>query len=252
MDTATESQPAPPAAAAAPRRILLHRGGIGNARVWRVEGPDGSEWIEKDFSENPWIVRQTLGRFLIFREAWILRRLEKTGAVPGGVRRLSPFRLREDFCPGFALRDSAAGVYRSNVFDPAKAHGVPPEMLREPIPRAFFEAFEEAVRRIHDAGFVHLDLHNARNVMVAPGFRPVLLDWQSALPTFPFLPPLRRALRGIDLTGVYKLWEKFRPGELDEARTAVLRRGRRLRRLWIPRLHRVRPDERPLPAVPKE
>ena len=120
------------------QRILLHRGGPLNARVYRVAGPDGVPFVEKDFSECPRPVRNSLGRFLVWRECWILRRLGGTGIVPGGVRRIGPFALREDFVPGFALRDSDTGVYASNVFDPSKAHGVPAEMLREPVPRAFF------------------------------------------------------------------------------------------------------------------
>lgn len=220
------------------RRIEIHRGGALNARVYRVEPPDGAPWIEKDFSGRPWIVRHTLGRFLVWRECWVLRRLAGTGVVPGGVRRLGPFSLREDFVEGFALRDSDTGVYAGNVFDPSKAHGVPAEMLREPVPRAFFEALEAGVRAVHGARFVHLDLHNSRNVMVGPGWRPVLVDWQSALPTAWMPGFLRRALERIDLAGVFKFWNKFRPGELDEARMRFLGRSRFIRRhFWIPRLH---------------
>jgi len=219
-------------------RTLLHLGGPFNARVYHVEDTDGSAWVEKDFSDSPWLVRGTLGRFLVWRECWFLRKFAKTGIVPGGVRRLSPFALREDFVAGFALRDSDTGVYASNVFDPSKARGVPAEMLREPVPRAFFEALEAGVRSVHAAKFVHLDLHNSRNVMVGLGWRPVLIDWQSALPTG-WLPGfLSRALERIDLAGVYKLWNKFRPGELDPERMRFLDRSRFIRRhFWIPRIH---------------
>ena len=221
-------------------RILVHAGGRLNARVYRVEAAGGGRWLEKDFSSSPRIVRNTLGRLLVWRECWILRRLARTGVVPGGVRRISPFALREDFVAGFALRDSDTGVYRSNVFDPSKAVGVPAGMLREPVPREFFEAFEAGVRAVHAAGFVHLDLHNSRNVMVGPGWRPTLVDWQSALPTFWMPGFLRRALERIDLAGVYKLWDKFRPGELDAEKSRLLDRSRFVRRhFWIPRLHRT-------------
>lgn len=221
-------------------RTLIHAGGPLNARVYRVEDADGARWIEKDFAASPWLVRNTVGRFLVWRECWILRRLEKTCIVPGGVRRLSPVRLREDFVAGFALRDSDTGVYRSNVFDPAKAVGVPPEMLREPVPRAFFEALDAGVKTVHAAKFVHLDLHNSRNVMVAPGWRPVLIDWQSALPTFWMPRFLRRALEHIDRAGVHKFWNKFRPGELSPSQLRRLDRSRFIRRhFWIPRLHKA-------------
>ena len=221
------------------KRTLVHSGGAANARVYRVEDADGAVWIEKDFSECPRLVRNTLGRFFVLRERWILRRLAGTGVVPGGVSRLGPFALREDFVPGFALRDSDTGVYAGNVFDPSKIHGVPAEMLREPVPRAFFEALEAGVRAVHAAKFVHLDLHNSRNVMVGPGWRPTLIDWQSALPTGWMPGFLRRALERVDLAGVYKLWNKFRPGELDDSQMKFLERSRFLRRhFWIPRIHR--------------
>ncbi len=224
-----------------PDRILVHAGGRLNARVYRIERADGARFLEKDFSASPWIVRNTLGRFLVWRECWILRRLAKTGVVPGGVRRLSPFALSEDFVAGFALRDSDTGVYASNVFRPSKAVGVPPEMMREPVPRAFFEALEAGVRAVHAAGFVHLDLHNARNVMVGSGWNPVIVDWQSALPTFWMPGFLRRPLERIDLAGVYKFWAKFRPGELDAGKARSLERARFVRRhFWFPRIHRTK------------
>lgn len=219
-------------------KIPIHVGGPLNACVYRVREADGRLSVEKDFSSCSRFVRNTLGRFLLWRECWILRRLAGTGAVPRGVRRTGPFALREDFVPGFALRDSAAGAYGANVFDPSKAVGVPATMLREPVPREFFERLETAVRAVHTAGFVHLDLQNSRNVMVGPGWTPVLLDWQSALPTRWMPGVLRRALERIDLAGVFKFWNKFRPGELDEDRLRFLDRALFVRRhFWIPRLH---------------
>ena len=220
------------------KTTLLHKGGPCNACVYRVEDDGGAAHIEKDFRRSPWLVRNTAGRFLVWREDWILRRLEKTGIVPGGVQKLSPYCLREDFCPGFALRDSDTGVYAGNVFDPTKVHGVPVEMLREPVPRAFFETLEAGVKAVHAARFVHLDLHNSRNIMVGPNWKPTLIDWQSALATRWMPPPLRRALERIDLAGVYKLWNKFRPGELSPDRMKFLHRSQFIRRhFWIPRLH---------------
>ena len=217
---------------------IIHIGGPLNARVYRVEDAEGAMWIEKDFSSNPRFVRNTVGRFLIWRETWILGRLSAIGIVPRNVRKLSPFCLREDFCRGFALRDSDTGVYSANVFDSTKVVGAPAEMLREPVPRSFFEALEAGVKAVHAAKFVHLDLHNARNVMVGPDLIPTLIDWQSALPTAWMPGPLRRALERIDLAGVYKLWHKFRCGDLSDEQMKFLNRARFIRRhFWLPRLH---------------
>lgn len=220
-----------------PARALIHEGGFLNAKVYRVDDPVCGSHVEKDFSECSWLVRNTIGRFLIFRECWILRRLEPTGVVPTGVKRLSPFALREDYCPGFTLRDSCCGVHSDNVVPTAeKAGGLPLEMLSKPIPREFFEALERGVRSIHAHGFVHLDLHNERNVIVGPGYKPVIIDWQSAVPAF-LLPGLGRLLARIDLAGVYKFWERFRPGEIDSRKRRRLNRMQFIRRhFWIPRV----------------
>ena len=212
-------------------RTLVHAGGPLNARVYRVEDADGARWIEKDFAASPWLVRNTVGRFLVWRECWILRRLEKTGIVPGGARRLSPVCLREDFCEGITLRVARAEPPRRDDDDPDPRHLAP---------RAFFEALDAGVKACHAARFVHLDLHNSRNVMVAPGWKPVLLDWQSALPTFWMPRFLRRALERIDMAGIYKFWNKFRPGELSPSQLRRLDRSRFIRKhFWLPRLHKT-------------
>lgn len=223
-------------AAQAAGRILIHKGGALNAHVYRVTDSDGRVRIEKDFSECSWIVRNTLGRFLIFRECWILRCLQGTGVVPGGVEKISPFAMREEWCAGFTLRESCCGVHEENKPGVKVVEGVPREVLDAPIPREFFEALEAGIRAVHRKGFVHLDLHNERNVMVTPGYKPVILDWQSALPLAK-VPLLGWMLRRIDMAGVYKFRDRFRPGELDEGRMALLKRERFLRQhFWVPRL----------------
>ena len=105
--------------------------------------------------------------------------------------------------------------------------------------RDFFTRLENKVRAFHAAGFVHLDLHNARNVMVGTGENPVIVDWQSAIPTF-FMPRfLRRAFERIDQAGIIKFREMFRPKDLTEAERRFLSRSRFFRKyFWIPRLHR--------------
>lgn len=216
--------------------MLVHSGGIFNARVYRLVDAAGRPRIEKDFSVCPWLVRNTIGRFLVFRECWILRRLEGTGVVPTGVEKISPFAFREDFCPGFVLRQSCCGVHSECRPSEEVANGVPLEMLTAPIPAAFFDALERGMRAAHALGFVHLDLHNERNVIVGPGYRPVILDWQSALPLAK-VPLIGRFLAGIDLAGIYKFRERYRPGELDARSLSRLHRMLFLRRhFWVPRL----------------
>ncbi len=214
-------------------RTLIHAGGLFNARVYKVVDTDGSYHIEKDFSANPWPVRNTVGRFLIWRETCILHYLEKkTDIVPGGVRKISPFCLREDFCPGKTLHDVRHDATHTNL-----APGERPD-LSNVLPHSFFESLASGVDDCHKAHFVHLDLHNARNVMVDPDGRPVIIDWQSALPTFLVLPPFRHALERIDLAGVYKFWKRFRPAELSSEQLRFLDHTKFIRNhFWLPNAH---------------
>lgn len=198
-----------------------------NARVYLVTDEKGERHVEKDFSECPWVVRNTIGRFLISREAWVLRRLRATGVVPTEVRKISPFCLREKFCEGETL----------HFFAPPTND--PTDIFHFRLPRSFFEALEAGVREMHRHGFVHLDLHNSRNIIVGANLRPTLIDWQSSLPTFLVIPPLRRLLERIDLAGVYKFWDKIRPGELGDERRRLLRGVKFARsHFWIPRIHK--------------
>ena len=209
-------------------RELLHSGGFLNARVYVARGEDGRKRIEKDFSECPWLVRNTLGRFLVWRETWMLRRLGGvTKAVPGGVVRLSAFALAEDFVDGPSMRETYFRASREGL---KAASG-------KIFPHEFFDRFDAGISEIHAAGFVHLDLHNARNVMVAPGWRPVFVDWQSALPTR-FMPGfLRRALERIDEAGALKFRAKFRPMDVSAGDRRRLDRANFFRRhFWLPRL----------------
>lgn len=212
-------------------KTVIHRGGPFNAMVFLVAGEGEAAFVEKDFSSCPWIVRNTIGRLLVWRELLILRRLAQTGVVPLGAERVSTFAFREKYCPGPTLRD---------ILDEAEIAGHPNVAADSSplLPRSFFEALREGIEACHCAGFVHLDLHNARNVIVRDDMRPVILDWQSAMTTR-FLPrPIRRALEKIDIAGVYKFWDRFRPCELDRRQMSFLGRSRFFRKyFWIPRFH---------------
>ena len=233
----TGSQNAATAPDATARRRRLHGGGPFNAVVWLCDEGGPAPWIEKDFSGAVWLVRNTIGRFLVAHEIRVLLRLEKTGAVPTGVRRISPFALREAAIPGFALRDTLCGAFKGNRPEEVSFSGVPLEMLRETPPPRFFDDWEAALRACHALKFVHLDLHNARNVMVTPGFHPVMIDWQSALPTALLPGPLRRFLERIDLAGLAKFRAKFHPEKTTPDEKRRLKRARFVRQhFWLPRI----------------
>ena len=62
-------------ALASAERKLLRDGRFANARVERVRVA-GADWIFKDFASRAFVVRHTVGRFLLGREVRALRRLE--------------------------------------------------------------------------------------------------------------------------------------------------------------------------------
>lgn len=213
---------------------ILHRGGPFNAIVYETLGEGGTPRIVKDYGARPWLIRNTVGRWMVWREAFILRRLEGTGAVPAHMRKDGPFRISEDACPGYVLRDICTGVHGDNRPDPDKVRGAPVDFMCRPLPGEWFDRLEEAVARIHTRGWVHLDLHNARNVMVTPDLRPVILDWQSGIPSG-WLPKfIRRSLENIDRAGVCKFRARYGTDPLTPEQEQFLAKESFIRRhFWV-------------------
>ncbi len=227
MFDSTSRQPASGHPSICPERILIHRGGVFNARIYRIHRPGNPAVVEKDFSEAPWAVRNTVGRFLIWREVRYLRRLSDVGIVPGHVARLSPFCLQEDFCGSKTLR-----TLLQHAPDSASRSGI--------LSVDYFRRLYEGVLEVHRHRVVHLDLHNLRNILVLPGERPILIDWQSAVSTRLLPRPLRRLLEEIDMNGLLKALNKFHPEEMTDAWMKRLHHASIVRRLfWLPRIHVV-------------
>lgn len=212
---------------------LLHNGHFANAVVWKHWMKAGGIVVEKDFSSRSLVIRNAVGRFLVGREVRFLREIGPLGIAPEGVERVGPFSMVEDYCEGVTLRDLIV------------AHRDPAKREREIAPAdplfpllslpdvSLFEKLERGVEEVHRNGVVHLDLHNARNIIRGAGDRWVVLDWQSALHTSAFPRPFREMLERIDLSGVYKHWEKLLPGTLGPERQRILDWGGRCRKLWV-------------------
>ena len=185
----------------------------GNAEVSAVRYADGSHLVIKDFSKSPWVIRQTSGRFLLWREARALRRLLEVDGVPGPPVIRAAWQLKCPFIDSFNLREAPVG---------------------EPLlDAAFFEKLEALVIEMHRRNVVHLDLRNARNVLASKDGNPVLIDFQTAL--FTNLMPgfLKRMLFSIDLSAVYKHWHKYHPESLTRERKEVFNRMASVRGFWF-------------------
>jgi hypothetical protein len=168
-------------------------------------------WVVKDFRPLNLLVRWTWGQFLLRRELRAFERLRGVRGVPQDAFRLDRFALAYRYVPGISLR---------------KAN---PDLLKV----EFFTELESLVLAIHARDIVHLDMRYSRNILVGEDGRPTLLDFQThgLLERVPgFMHPF---LKEIDLSGVYKHWNRARPGTLGPKREALLARQKRLRRLWF-------------------
>jgi RIO-like serine/threonine protein kinase len=193
-----------------PRR-RLSEGRWANAVLCRYEHR-GTSWVVKDFSPRSWLVRNTIGRFLVRREVGWLRRVDGLRGAPQRAFRIDAHALAYRYVPGTSLRLTAASA-------------LGPE---------FFPELEQSLQSLHDnARVVHLDLRNAHNILVTDDGHPALLDFQSCLSTRWMPARLRRFLERIDRAAIYKHWARKSPATLGPERTSALARMNRLRPLWV-------------------
>jgi RIO-like serine/threonine protein kinase len=178
--------------------------------VLSLRRSDGEQWVVKDFRARSFVVRNTIGRFLIRRELQALGKVAGLNGVPADAFRVDPHALAYRFIPGTPLTQA----------------------VEERKSAEFFAAFEHALAEVHTRGIVHLDVRNGRNVLVTEGGRAALIDFQSHLGTTRLPRAMRAWMERFDMAGVYKHWERHHPQSLGETRAALLAGMNRWRRLW--------------------
>jgi hypothetical protein len=191
-------------------RRLLRDGRFANARVERVR-LDGIDWIFKDFSSRAFFVRHIIGRFLIGREVRALRRLQGIPGVPADAFRVDTFSMAARFVPGRPLADTPKGPFSTE----------------------FLLALEALLRQVHARGLVHLDTRGGGNLLIGPDGAPGIIDFQAALSTRWMPRGLSRWLEEMDLSGIYKKWQRWQPDTLGTQRQATLEHLNRWRRWWF-------------------
>jgi serine/threonine protein kinase len=189
---------------------LLRDGRFANARVERVR-IDGVDWIFKDFSTRSFVVRETVGRFLLGREVRALRRLEGLPGVPSQAFRIDAHAMAARFVPGRSL-----ALLQDDAID-----------------TDYLAALEALLQQVHARGIVHLDNRGGGNLLLQPDGRPGIIDFQAALSTRWMPAPLRRWFDALDMSGVYKKWQQWQPGTMGVERRASYERMTRWRRLWV-------------------
>ncbi|KJS32107.1 MAG: hypothetical protein VR64_08330 [Desulfatitalea sp. BRH_c12] len=189
---------------------VLERGRWGNADIYIVRH-SGATWVIKDYMPCHPIIRKTWGRLMVAREYRALFTLRGIPGVPSAPFLLDHYALCYHFIPGSVLREVPA----------------------ERIGSHFFPRLEQLVIAIHRKNLVHLDIRNQRNILMGEDGSPAILDFQSSMHLKKAPGFLHNLLKEIDLSGVYKLWDKNSPQTLGRTRKSRLEAINRKRFLWF-------------------
>jgi len=193
------------------RSICLVEGRAGKPDLIQLN-VEGRALMVKDVRRKNFLLRWTLGLWLIHKEWKIYSRLTGMKGVPQPVERIDRFAFAMEFIPGRSI------------------------LRGDPLPSSFFSDLERVLGEVHGRGVVHLDLRHKGNILVSEKGEPFLIDFNSSF-AFKEKGFLRRylfpLLRWVDYGGLLKLKERISPSLMTPEELAFLKRFDRLRRLWI-------------------
>jgi RIO-like serine/threonine protein kinase len=127
--------------------------------IWVVE-EDGVRAVVKDFSTNKFLFRNTVGRFIVWRERRAYRKLKNLKGVPNLHRVVDGLALVIEEIPASNLEDLEDKVE---------------------IPETFYDALEDLVARLHERGMAHCDLKRAPNILFGHDGLPYIIDWGASI-----------------------------------------------------------------------
>jgi serine/threonine protein kinase len=173
--------------------------------LWLVE-EDGVEAVVKDFGRNGFLFRNTVGRFLVWREEKAYRRPKGLKGVPSFCRAIGRYALVMERIQGETLENMEQ---------------------RKRLPRAYFDELEGLMEEVHRRGVAHCDLKRAPNLLLGADGRPYVVDWSAAvcrseLPFFPFTLVYRRFVQD-DLRAITKMQLRHCPEEISPERLTEYR-----------------------------
>lgn len=181
---------------------------------------DGREVAVKDYGARPWLLRQSVGRWLVRREAAAYR-------AAGGVLGLAPFLGRLGPFALATLWIEGRPLFRDGPL---------------PADTDCFDQLRKILDRLHERGIALGDLHH-RDVILVAGGAVAVVDLATAWVLGPSPGPIRRMifehLREVDLVALARMRARF-SGQDPTAAVAGVgrraaawhRRGRSLKRLW--------------------
>ncbi|MBW2029819.1 MAG: hypothetical protein JRH06_16245 [Deltaproteobacteria bacterium] len=138
---------------------ILRRPSSTRPTIWLVE-ENGIRAVVKDFSSNGFLYRNTIGRFLIWRETKAYRRLKGLEGVPRFYRVMDGLALVVEEIKGRSME------------------GLEDEIT---LSEDFFRSLKDLVKAVHDRGLAHCDLKRAPNVLMGEDGHPYIIDWCSAI-----------------------------------------------------------------------
>ena len=185
----------------------------GNAHVFICENKLKQKWLVKDCGVCNPIIRNTVGRFIFYRETRALHRLSGIKNIPGPIVTPKAYTLAYPYIPGKTLKESIRN--RDNIND------------------SFFEKLEKLVITMHQRGVAHLDIRNRRNILITPENEPIIIDFQTAIFTNRLPKTICSLLLDTDLSGIYKHWKKASNKTLTPEREKIINRMNSLRKFWI-------------------
>jgi len=169
--------------------------------LWLVE-ENGIRAVVKDYSSNKYWYRNTIGRFLLWRERKAYRRLAGLEGVPTFYRVIDGLALVTEEISG------------RNIEGLENEGGLSGE---------FFDQLQEVVENVHSRGLAHCDLKRAPNILLGRDERPYIVDWSASISErefrfFPFNRIYRRFLQD-DLNAITKMRLRHCPESVgpDEA-----------------------------------
>ena len=190
---------------------LLVKGSFGKPDLYKVEVGD-QIFMVKDVRKRGFLLRWTLGLWLIHKEWKIYSRLKGLKGIPQPVERIDCFAFAMEFIPG-------APIERGKI-----------------IPSFFFSDLDQVLKAIHSRGVVHMDLRHKGNILVSEKGEPFLIDFNSSF-SFREKGILKRFLfplfQWVDVGGLLKLKERVLPSSMTPEETSFLKRFNRFRKLWI-------------------
>ena len=138
---------------------LLRKPSSTRPTLWVVE-EDGRRAVVKDYSTNRFFYRNTIGRFLVWRESKAYTMLRGLKGVPIFYRVID----------GVAI-----------VIDEIPSKDMEFFQNHKKLPEGFFKELETLVKDIHRHGLAHGDLKRAPNILLGDDGRPYIVDWSSSI-----------------------------------------------------------------------